>query len=54
MGLCQMAEKDYQGALDSFNQGYETFVTGHSLGSGAEPAQAAAALNADARADRCV
>ena len=51
MGLCQMAEKDYQGALDSFNQGYETFVTGHSLGSGAEPAQAAAALNADARAD---
>lgn len=51
MGLCQMAEKDYQGALDSFNQGYETFVTGHSLGSGAEPAQAAAALDADARAD---
>lgn len=36
MGLCQMAEKDYRGALDSFDQGYETFVTGHSLGSGAE------------------
>lgn len=44
MGLCQMAEKDYQGALDSFEQGYETFVTGHNLGSGAEAAQAAAAL----------
>lgn len=27
MGLCQMAEKDYRGALDSFDQGYETFVT---------------------------
>lgn len=54
MGLCQMAEKDYRGALDSFDQGYETFVTGHSLGSGAEPAQAWAALAGDAQADRAL
>lgn len=54
MGLCQMAEKDYRGALDSFDQGYETFVTGHSLGSGAEPAQAWGALAGDAQADRAL
>lgn len=36
MGLCKMAEKDYQGALDWFNQGYETLVTGQNLGTGAD------------------
>lgn len=36
MGLCKMAEKDYQGALDWFNQGYETLVTGRNLGTGAD------------------
>lgn len=44
MGLCQVAEADYQGALDSFNQGYEALVTSYNLGSGAQPSQAAQAL----------
>lgn len=51
MGLCQMAEADYQGALDSFDQGYETLVTGYNLGSGADVSQAAAALPAEAVSD---
>lgn len=44
MGLCQVAEADYEGALDSFNQGYEVLVTGFELGSGVEPSQAAETL----------
>lgn len=54
MGLCQMAEEDYGGALDSFNQGYETLVTGYNLGSGADVAQAAAALPAEAVSDKAL
>ena len=44
MGICKMAGGDYQGALDSFNKGYETLVTSHSLGSGAGISQAAQAM----------
>lgn len=51
MGLCQMAEADYEGALDSFEQGYETLVTGYKLGSGTDVAQAAAALPQEAVPD---
>lgn len=51
MGLCQMAEEDYQGAFDSFEQGYETLVTGYELGTGTSAVQAAAALPEDASSD---
>lgn len=44
MGLCQVAEADYEGALDSFNQGYEILVTDYNLGSATPPSQAAQAL----------
>ncbi|MCC8025487.1 MAG: tetratricopeptide repeat protein [Clostridium sp.] len=51
MGLCQVAEADYEGALDSFNKGYEVLVTGHNLGSGARADQAAEALKEEPGTD---
>ena len=51
MGLCQVAEADYEGALDSFNQGYEILVTDYNLGSGVLPSQAAQALKEESDAD---
>ena len=44
MGLCQMAEEDYDGAFDSFDKGYETLVLRYSAGTGADPAQAASVI----------
>lgn len=51
MGLCQVAEGDYEGALDSFNQGYEVLVTGYQMGSGVQPAQAAGTLKEEGSGD---
>lgn len=39
MGLCRMAEEDWQGALDCFDQGYSYLTTHYQAGTGAEPAQ---------------
>lgn len=51
MGLCQVAEADYEGALDSFNQGYEVLVTGYNMGTGVQPVQAARTLKEEENGD---
>ena len=35
MGLYQMAEEDYEGAADSFYQGYDRLITSYKAGTGA-------------------
>ena len=44
LGLCQMAEADYNTAADSFDKGYNALITGYKAGTGAELDQAAAAV----------
>ena len=44
LGLCQMAEEDYNTAADSFDKGYNALITGYKAGTGAELDQAAAAV----------
>ena len=44
MGLCQMAEEDYETAADTFDKGYNALITGYKAGTGAELDQAAAAI----------
>lgn len=51
MGLCQMAEEDYEGAADSFYQGYDRLITSYKAGTGASLDQAAAAITEENRAD---
>lgn len=51
MGLCQMAEEDYQGAADSFYQGYDRLITSYKAGTGASLDQAAAAITEENQAD---
>lgn len=51
MGICQLAEEDYEGALDSFNKGYDALVTRYNAGSGAELSGAASAITQENTAD---
>lgn len=51
MGLCQMAEEDYEGASDSFYQGYDRLITSYKAGTGASLDQAAAAITEENQAD---
>ena len=44
LGLCQMAEEDYETAADTFDKGYNALITGYKAGTGAELDQAAAAI----------
>ena len=44
LGLCQMAEEDYDTAADSFDKGYNALITGYQAGTGAQLDQAAAAV----------
>ncbi len=44
LGLCQMAEEDYNTAADSFDKGYNALITEYKAGTGAELEQAAAAI----------
>ena len=44
LGLCQMAEEDYDTAADSFDKGYIALITGYQAGTGAQLDQAAAAV----------
>lgn len=44
LGLCQMAEEDYNTAADSFDKGYNALITGYQAGTGAQLDQAAAAV----------
>lgn len=52
MGLCQMAEEDYEGALDSFNQGWNAVTVSYEAGTGAAIAQAVAAVPEENNRDR--
>lgn len=52
MGLYQMAEEDYEGAADSFYQGYDRLITSYKAGTGASLDQAAAAITEENQADR--
>ena len=45
MGLYQMAEEDYEGAADSFYQGYDRLITSYKAGTGARLDQAAEAID---------
>lgn len=51
MGLCQMAEEDYEGAADSFAQGYDRLITSYNAGTGASLEQAAQAITQENAAD---
>ena len=51
MGLYQMAEEDYEGAVDSFYQGYDRLITSYKAGTGASLDQAAAAITEENQAD---
>ncbi len=52
MGLCQMAEEDYEGALDSFNKGWDQVTTQYNAGSGAGLSQALTAVGEENQGDR--
>jgi tetratricopeptide (TPR) repeat protein len=51
LGLCQMAEEDYEGASDSFDAGYEIIATRYNAGTGAPLTQVMQVIPAEAQRD---